>query len=111
MATATASYPKPGKLPNNTPVKQLGFPTNQIAKLTPAAQHLNKGDLLALQAWGTSGGKALAPDFLTIADLNSLQKAFKPSPRVFDTTACCCSCCPCCSCSTAAAQTTSIRSL
>jgi len=115
MATATTNYPKPGNLPDNTPIKELGLSSGQIAQLTPAAQQLTKGDLLALQQWSESGGQGAAPDQLTIADINSLQKAFSSGAKpgagaaLEDVTACCC-CCPCCSC-TAAAEIAPVRSL
>jgi|GEM_PF-4322521 len=113
MTTATQKFPKPGKLPNNTPIKQLGFPAAEVAQLTPAAQKLTKGDLLALQKWSESGGTSPAPDHLTVADINSLQKAFSAKPQfkgvAADVTACCC-CCPCCSC-TAAAEIAPVRTL
>ena len=113
------ALPAPGKLPKNTPLSKLGFTSAQLAKLTPAARKLNKGDLIALQKWGSAGGKGAAPGHLTVADLQSLQKATgnpdtfaarakKLSRVATDTIACCCSCCPCCSC-TAAAEIAPVR--
>jgi hypothetical protein len=113
------ALPAPGKLPSNTPISRLGLSSAQLAKLTPAARKLTKGDLVALQKWGSSGGKGAAPDHLTVADLQSLKKAVgdpatfatqakKRSMLAADTVACCCSCCPCCSC-TAAAEISPVR--
>src|SRR5262249_20349296 len=112
--------PAPGKLPKNTPISQLGLTRAQLSKLTPAARKLTKGDLVALQKWGESGGKGNPPDHLKIADIQSLQKAVgTPSAAVSraknlaaaqnggGTTYCCC-CSPCCTC-TAAAEIAPVR--
>lgn len=106
------AIPKPGKLPKNAPLSQLGFSPAQLAKLTPAARKLDKGDLIALQKWGAAGGKGAAPEHLTVADLQSLQRAvgnrdtFISQARkravAADNISCCCSCTPCCSCTAAA---------
>jgi hypothetical protein len=113
------AIPAPGKLPRNTPISKLGFTPAQLSKLTPAARKLTKGDLVALQKWSSTGGKGSPPDKLTIADLQSLQKASgTPSAmqararsmagaQANGTTYCCC-CSPCCTC-TAAAEIVPIR--
>jgi hypothetical protein len=111
----------PGTLPKNTPLSQLGFTPAAIAKLTPAAKKLTKGDLVALQKWSASGGKGPAPAHLTIADLQSLAKA-SGTPEAMQarakkttvkggggTTYCCC-CSPCCCC-TAAAEIVPVRAI
>jgi hypothetical protein len=112
------AFPNPGKLPSNTPLAALGFTPAQLAKMTPAARRLTKGDLISLQKWDANGGKGAAPDHLTIADLKSLQSAIG-SPKIFvarakamrradgGTSYCCC-CSPCCTC-TAAAEISPIR--
>ena len=110
------AFPAPGKLPKNTPISGLGLSAAQLAKLTPAARKVTKGDLLALQKWSQAGGKGAAPDHLTIGDIKSLQSAVG-SPETFakkaakkdngGVTVCCC-CCPCCTC-TAAAEIAPVR--
>ena len=113
----------PGKLPNNTPIKHL-IPASQYGHLTGAAQKLTKGELIALQQWGLSGGKSGAPPkHLTIADLQSLHKAMPAAPSSTPKglpappagvaagpgISCCC-CTPCCCC-TAAAEIMPVRLL
>ena len=110
------ALPAPGKLPKDTPIAALGFTKAQLSKMTPAARKLNKGDLIALQKWSSSGGKGSPPGHLKVADLQSLQKA-TGSPEAMvsrmrtqataDVTVCCC-CCPCCTC-TAAAEIIPVR--
>ena len=109
------AFPAPGSLPKNTPLTGLGFTAAQLAKMTPAARKLTKGELVALQKWGAAGGKGAAPGHLTVADLNSLQKAYgaptvmmaKAKKSSGGTTYCCC-CSPCCTC-TAAAEIAPVR--
>jgi hypothetical protein len=113
------AVPAPGKLPKNTPISDLGLTPAQLAKLTPAARKLTKGDLVALQKWADSGGKGNPPDNLRIVDIQSLGKAVG-NPVAAVTRArnmaeaanggisgCCC-CTPCCTC-TAAAEIAPVR--
>ena len=94
-----------GPLPRNTPIGELGVTKAQLAKLTPAARKLTKGDLIALDKWNSAGGKGPAPDHLTVRDLSSLRKAFPPRKakrgefraQDFDIDVSCCST-PCCCC-------------
>jgi hypothetical protein len=112
------ALPAPGKLPRNTPISDLGFSAAQLRKMTPAARKLTKGDLVALNKWSESGGKAAAPARLTIADLQSLQKAsgspatlvarVKGNLKAANGTTYCCCCSPCCTC-TAAAEIAPVR--
>lgn len=117
-ATALAGeHPTPaaGRLPANTPISKLGFNAAEVGMMTPATQKLTKGDLMELQKWGRSGGGS-PPLHLTIADIQSLEKAYqtmdarqhKPGGMsAQDVTACCC-CSPCCTC-TAAAEVRPVR--
>jgi hypothetical protein len=115
-----ANAPAPGKLPSNTPISDLGFTADQLAKLPAAAQKLTKGDLIQLQKWGEAGGKGDPPAGLTVQDVKALEAASPPAHQLQaqakksgpadaaqDVTACCC-CCPCCTC-TAAAEVVPLR--
>jgi hypothetical protein len=106
-ASTSEAQQRPGRLPLNTPVTQLGFSPPEIAMLTPAAQKLNKGDLMQLQEWAANGDMKDAPVHLTIQDLTSLQAAYRAMETrqhaakqsgVLEHSVSCCCCTPCCSC-------------
>jgi hypothetical protein len=105
-AATSEAQQKPGRLPLNTPITQLGFSPPEISMLTPAAQKLNKGDLMQLQEWSANGDMKDAPVHLTIQDLTSLQAAYRAMETrehagqsgVLQTNVSCCCCTPCCSC-------------
>ncbi len=106
-SAASEAQQKPGRLPLNTPITQLGFSPPEISMLTPAAQKLNKGDLMQLQEWAANGDMKDAPVHLTIQDLTSLQAAYRAmetrehagqSGVLQHTNVSCCCCTPCCSC-------------
>jgi len=89
-------------LPARTPITQLGLTAAEARRLTPAAQKLTRGDLMAML-----GGKMpRAAQALTVRDLTSISQVYasalstslvgRPHPA-------CCSCCCgrsgcCCSC-------------
>ena len=88
--------------PLNEKVKDF-LPQKFLHKLTPEAQDLTKGDLLALARL------EYRPHVLkiTVGDLKTLNDVLQKRAEGEDvglakkhhTTSCCCSCCPCCCCS------------
>lgn len=126
MPNATLSAQ--GRLPDNTPVTQMGLSPNEVALLSPTARKLVKSDLMNMRAFAQSNRdlneSALLTAFdqrydlaLSITDLHSVEEAFSnmdqrmmSASAAQDTKACCCcSCCPCCSC-TASVVTSPVTS-
>jgi hypothetical protein len=70
---ATRRY---GSLPKDMRIAELGTTKAQLAKLTPAARKVTKGELISLDKCWSAGGKGAVPDHLTVKDLSSLGKAF-----------------------------------
>ena len=97
-------------LANTTPISQLGFSSDLIAKLPADAQHLTKADLMSLGGWGTTHLTPAAAK-LSAADISSIKSVLGGAMvggsigKVAMDINCCC--CPCC-CATAVTAKKSI---
>jgi len=90
-------------LPANTPITKLGLTAAEARGLTPAAQKLTRGDLIALM----QGQAPKSVHALTVRDLTSISavysKALTAAARPPGPGCCCCCSTPCCCCCSVAA--------
>ena len=88
---------------NTTAIRDLLAP-GEYARLSPRAQQLTRGDLLALGGWST-GRKTPEQLGLTVQDVKDLRDVFAQQigaeflPQGVSISGCCCS--PCCCCAAA----------
>jgi hypothetical protein len=86
-------------LADATPIAQLGFASDLVAKLPATAQHLTKADLMSLGGWGTTHLTAAAAK-LSATDVASIKTVLGSSMMggsigkvAMDVNCCCCPCC------------------
>ncbi len=103
LERAVSTRPAPMAASNTTAISNFLSPA-ELQRLSPKAQQLTRGDLLALAGWGMP--KKNPQDLgLTVDDVKTLRDCFgqrlasEITPQ--DTNVSCCCCSPCCCCAAA----------